>query len=46
MRQEDATRKDYIEQLKTDICSYYGYNEFLIGALVEVGIIMKLLSTY
>lgn len=36
LRQEGATRKDYVEQLKKDICSYYGYNEFLIGVLVEV----------
>lgn len=37
LKQEGSTRKDYVEQLKKDICSYYGYNEFLIGALVEVG---------
>lgn len=36
LRQEGATRKDYVEQLKKDIGSYYGYNEFLIGVLVEV----------
>jgi len=43
LRQDGATRKDYVEQLKKDICTYYGYNEFLMGALVEVGIIMFLL---
>lgn len=36
LRQEGATRKEYVEQLKRDLSSSYGYNEFLIGALVEV----------
>ncbi|KAL8263296.1 hypothetical protein R6Q59_024645 [Mikania micrantha] len=36
LRQEGATRKQYIEQLKLDLGSYYGYNEFLISSLVEM----------
>ncbi|CAH2077863.1 unnamed protein product [Thlaspi arvense] len=36
LRPEGAKRKDFIEQLKADLRSYYGYNEFLIGTLVEM----------
>ncbi|KAK9068830.1 hypothetical protein SSX86_012946 [Deinandra increscens subsp. villosa] len=36
LRQEGATRKQYIEQLKLDLGSYYGYNEFLISSFVEM----------
>lgn len=36
LREEGYVRKDYIEQLKKDLASYYGYNDFLIGSLVEV----------
>uniref|UniRef100_A0A1J3ECB5 Putative 28S rRNA (Cytosine(4447)-C(5))-methyltransferase n=1 Tax=Noccaea caerulescens TaxID=107243 RepID=A0A1J3ECB5_NOCCA len=36
LRPEGAKRMDYVEQLKADLASYYGYNEFLIGTLVEM----------
>lgn len=36
LRSEGSTRKEYVEQLKRDLITYYGYNEFLVGALVEV----------
>lgn len=36
LRPEGVKRKEFVEQLKADLASYYGYNEFLIGTLVEV----------
>uniref|UniRef100_A0A803LQB3 SAM-dependent MTase RsmB/NOP-type domain-containing protein n=1 Tax=Chenopodium quinoa TaxID=63459 RepID=A0A803LQB3_CHEQI len=36
LKQEGASRKDYTDLLKTDLSTYYGYNEFLIGMLSEM----------
>lgn len=36
LRPKEASRKNCVEQLKADLGSYYGYNSFLIGTLVEV----------
>ncbi|GAB2230037.1 hypothetical protein Droror1_Dr00014293 [Drosera rotundifolia] len=44
LRQEGKTRKDYIQQLKIDLASYYGYNEFLIDTLVEMFPVAELME--
>jgi ribosomal RNA methyltransferase Nop2 len=48
-RPKDTTRKACVEQLKADLGSYYGYNSFLIGTLVEMfppGELMELIEAF
>lgn len=34
-REEGRSRPEYLDQLRRDLCTYYSYNEFLMGAFME-----------
>ncbi|XP_043281500.1 probable 28S rRNA (cytosine(4447)-C(5))-methyltransferase [Venturia canescens] len=36
LRQADKSRTDYVELLRTDLCSYYSYNTFLMEKLMQI----------
>ncbi|KAK8941099.1 hypothetical protein KSP39_PZI010653 [Platanthera zijinensis] len=44
LRQENASRKEYLEQLKADLCSYYEYNDYLISSFMEIFPVVELLE--
>lgn len=35
-REEGRERAEYLSLLKSDLCTYYSYNEFLMGCLMEL----------
>ncbi|CAF0744684.1 unnamed protein product [Didymodactylos carnosus] len=35
-REQTRTRKDYLDLLRQDLCSYYSYNDFLMSKLIEL----------
>uniref|UniRef100_A0A915IWB5 SAM-dependent MTase RsmB/NOP-type domain-containing protein n=1 Tax=Romanomermis culicivorax TaxID=13658 RepID=A0A915IWB5_ROMCU len=43
-RQGEKSRRDYIDVLKKDLKLYYGYNDFLLGKLMEIFTIQELLE--
>lgn len=36
LREPGRSRKDYLDQLKQDICAYYGYNDFMADTLLHL----------
>eukprot|EP00158_Paraphelidium_tribonemae_P005058 Partr_v1_DN27137_c0_g1_i2_m16024 putative Nucleolar protein len=36
LRDPEKSRSDYVQQLLADLCTYYGYSDFLMGKLMEM----------
>ncbi|WPT16344.1 26S rRNA [Picochlorum sp. SENEW3] len=36
LREPGRSRQDYISQLKSDICTYYGYNDFMVETMLSL----------
>jgi len=36
LREPGRSRQDYIAQLKSDICTYYGYNDFMVETMLSL----------
>ena len=36
LREPGRSRQDYVQQLKRDICTYYGYNEFMVDVIMDL----------
>ncbi|XP_026475741.1 25S rRNA (cytosine-C(5))-methyltransferase nop2-like [Ctenocephalides felis] len=43
-KDKEHSRKDYMELLKTDLCSYYSYNDFLMEKLMQLFPLNELLE--
>lgn len=43
-REESRSRVDYLDQLRLDLCTYYSYNEFLMGAFMETFAVTELIE--
>lgn len=43
-REPDRSRKDYLDLLKTDLCTYYTYNNFLMEKLMQTFPLNELLD--